>query len=168
MFKAVVSIILSLFVMAGAANAVAPSLLDLAPAPSIQWKDLNGKFYDIERYRGHIVLVHFWASWCVPCRTELPKMTSFIKRHPDIVVLPFSLDSNPENAIDYVRVNRLRLPLMFAPQSLATQVGVRGVPATIVFDRDLRRVYMINGEAPWQSEGFYKKLKGFTKRLRAN
>ena len=53
------------------------------PAPQLVAPELNGQAFDLSAQRGHIVIVNFWATWCVPCREEMPAIDAFYKQHHD-------------------------------------------------------------------------------------
>lgn len=147
------------------AHAVKPVALDLSFAPDITMRDINGRSITLSQFKGHMVALHFWASWCGPCRTEIPKMARFIREHPNAAVLPVSLDTNPQAAMRFLDQIGVGIPLMFAPMSVASAYGVRAVPTTIIIDRDMRKLYAVHGEAPWLEKDFSDLLLGFRARL---
>lgn len=69
-------------------------------APAFTLRDLNGVEHSLAAYRGRIVLLHFWASWCLPCRAEWPELVAFAGRQDDRVVL---LAVNSEEPLEVVR-----------------------------------------------------------------
>ncbi len=139
--------------------------LDLRMAPDLVLRGLDGTTYRLSSFRGRVVAIHFWASWCVPCRHELPMLARFMRRHPDAVVLPISLDVNPQDAIRFARATGARVPMLFAPASVAYAFGVRAIPATIILDREGRMLYAVAGEAPWGAPDFARLLSGAIPRL---
>jgi len=147
------------------AQASRPTPLDLSIAPNIEIKGFNGELYSLSQFKGHVVALHFWASWCVPCRREIPKMAEFIKRNHDAVVLPVSVDINHSSATKFLDQVNSSIPLMFAPLNTARKFGVTAIPTTIILDMDGRKLYKISGEAPWSENDFADLLLGFTSRL---
>lgn len=139
--------------------------LDLRLAPDLVLRGMDGSTYRLRDFRGRMVAIHFWASWCVPCRHEIPELDRFIRTHPDLVVLPISLDTNPQDAIRFLQAIHARIPLLFAPMRVAFAFGVRAIPATIILDKDQRMVYAVAGEAPWNSPDFAELLAGALPRL---
>jgi len=65
------------------------------PAPALVTPTLDGATFDLSAQRGHVVVVNFWATWCVPCRAEMPMLDSFYKKHKaeGLTLLGLSIDS---------------------------------------------------------------------------
>jgi thiol-disulfide isomerase/thioredoxin len=140
---------------------------------------LDGKSFDLAEYRGKVVLVDFWATWCPPCVAELPHLkTAYDRYHADgFEIVSVSLDTDREKLIRFVKGHGFPWPQIFfdepAKQSwdspLARQFDVRGIPYSILVDRegnqvasDLRgplieqAVAEALGETPW-----YMRLLGW-------
>src|SRR5258708_2108221 len=64
-----------------------------APAPLFNWKDFNDKNHKLSDLSGRVVVVHFWATWCVPCREEFPKLLKAANQHPEITFVAVSGDT---------------------------------------------------------------------------
>jgi len=147
------------------AQAARPIPLDLSIAPNIEITGFNGELYSLAQFKGHVIALHFWASWCVPCRLEIPKMAEFVRQNPDAIVLPVSVDINHSSATEFLDQVNASIPLMFAPLNAARKFGVTAIPTTIILDMDGRKLYKISGEAPWGEPDFADLLLGFTARL---
>ncbi|MDE1990403.1 MAG: TlpA family protein disulfide reductase [Betaproteobacteria bacterium] len=132
-----------LHVLAGilAALAAAPAAFAIAegqPAPAYDIRLLDGQQFASTREAGHVVMLHFWASWCVPCRAEMPAMERYYRAHHaqgfDLVAI--SMDS-PE---DMDKARALMKPFSF-PGAWIQDASVRGygriwrIPLTFVIDR---------------------------------
>ena len=100
---------------------------------------LDGAVVPVDALHGEIVVLHFWASWCAPCRRELPALD---RLHADLAarggrVLAISIDRDPENARRFARRLGLRLPIVLdGPDALARELDLASVPFTIVLDKD--------------------------------
>ena len=66
----------------------------IATADSFRWVDDGGKLHSLEEYRDKAVIVHIWATWCSPCRSEMPELSAWLQAHPDVIFLPVSVDES--------------------------------------------------------------------------
>lgn len=109
---------------------------------------LDGAKLTFAELRGEVVVVNFWASWCRPCRRELPALDEL---HADIAkrggrVLAVSIDHERDNASRFVRTHELGLPVVHdGPEGLARQLDLRAVPFTLVLDRAGEVAYTTTG-----------------------
>ncbi len=132
-------------------------------AGSLVLTDLSGKTRPLSTYRGKAVLLNFWASWCPPCRRELPilrRLQARAAREP-FVVLPVSLDKSAATVRTYL--DRLGLAdlttfidaegiVASGPKSAKpTPFPLYGMPMTYLLDREARSVGYLVGEADWTS-----------------
>ena len=132
-------------------------------AGSLVLTDLAGKTRPLSAYRGKAVLLNFWASWCPPCRRELPilrRLQAKAKREP-FVVVPVSLDKSMATVRAYL--DRLGLAdlatfidaegtVASGPKSAKpTPFPLYGMPMTYLLDREARSVGYLVGEADWTS-----------------
>jgi thiol-disulfide isomerase/thioredoxin len=138
----------------GAMKNLAPSV-DQALEPMIPFDDSTGKPLDLRRFRGKVVVVNLWATWCGPCVTEMPTLANLQKRYEgtDLVVVPISVDR--KTAIDDVKsFIGVHPPLPIyndASFAIPMKLKVLGLPTTIIYDREGREVARVKGEAKWDS-----------------
>lgn len=146
------------------------------PAGSIALTDLAGRRKPLSAYRGKAVLLNFWASWCPPCRRELPilqRLQAETAREP-FVVLPVSLDKSAAAVKAYL--DRLGLAdlstfidaagtVASGPKSAQpTPFPLYGLPMTYVLDREARSVGYLVGEADWGSPAGFALLRFYAGR----
>lgn len=132
---------LAAFALCLAGIAVAHAGNDLAvgaPAPSIALTALDGHRYELSALRGKVVILTFWATWCAPCREELPLLSDYAKRHAadGLVVLGFSLDT--PDKVDEVRAvaQRLSFPVgLLADPHVAGYGRIWHLPVNFTIDR---------------------------------
>lgn len=100
--------------------------------------DLDGRQWTLKSLHGKVVLVNFWATWCPPCRKELPDLQELSKRFKDqgLVVLAIS-DEDIEKVKPFVEEHQLTYPILLDPGSkVAKDFAVDGIPKTFIYDRD--------------------------------
>ncbi|MDX8405785.1 MAG: redoxin family protein [Mariprofundus sp.] len=129
-----------------------------AQAADFKWMDNQGKTHSLEEYKGKPVLVHFWASWCGPCRHEMPALTAWLKEHPDITIIPVSLDSSLEQAQAFLDDHHFDLPAQLTDQSQASSMGARGLPTTLAIAADGSITARQIGTLPWGDQDFSDKI----------
>jgi thiol-disulfide isomerase/thioredoxin len=125
------------------------------PTPALATKALDGRNVDLKDLHGRVVLVNFWATWCGPCKDELP---SLVKLKEKLAGRPFELvavndGEAPEKISRYLERAKLKLPVWLGPEdSISTGWNVRGLPMTFIIDAQGRVRYWAYGERDW-SEG---------------
>lgn len=114
------------------------NLLD-KPAPDFAVKDLNGQPLQLSSFRGKVVLLNFWATWCAPCRVEMPVFASWQRHYgaEGLEVLGISMDDEAAPARKLVEHLGLNYPAAMGDEQLATRYGgVLGLPLTFLIDRN--------------------------------
>jgi peroxiredoxin len=110
--------------------------------PDFNEKDLDGKPLSISKYKGKVVLVDFWATWCGPCITELPNVLAAYEKHHKngFEIVGISLDQNEAKLRDFIKTRKMPWPQYFDGKGwqtkLAEQYGVLSIPATYLLDRE--------------------------------
>jgi len=125
-----------------------------AHAAQLQWVDHNGAPHSLAEYKGKAVLVHFWASWCGPCRQEMPLLTAWLKQHPDVTIIPISLDSSLADAQAFLDEHHFDLPAQLTDSDQAMGMGARGLPTTVVVAADSSITARQIGALPWDNPEF--------------
>jgi peroxiredoxin len=101
-------------------------------------EDLNGKSWTLNELRGKVVLLNFWATWCPPCRKEMPDLQALHDRFADegLVILGVS-DEKAETVRKFLAEQKYTYPMLLDPgRTVSKQFEVDGIPKTFVFDRD--------------------------------
>lgn len=132
-----------------------PQVIRPQTAQSIElsFNDLSGKFHSLSEYRGKIVVLNFWATWCGPCRDEMPMLSQLAKESAfqDVVFLAVSLDDSKSQLKipRFLEKKKITLPV-FTGATPATlrefQLG-EIVPATVILDRQGIPAFRIMGQA---------------------
>jgi peroxiredoxin len=126
------------------------------PAPDFTLPDLNGKLHRLAQYRGKVVFLNLWATWCPPCRMEMPGMERLYRRlgGRDFVMLAVSADEGGKDAVaPFVAEMGLTFPVLLDPEGhLSPRYGVTGYPETFLIDRNGQVVNHTIGPADWDEE----------------
>lgn len=103
---------------------------------------------DLAAYRGQVVVIDFWASWCKPCRQSIPWLNELRTRYgaQGLVIVGVNLDTERADADRFQRDVPIDFEIRYDPQGkLAEQFGLQGMPTTFVFDRDGKLVHTLVG-----------------------
>jgi len=114
------------------------SLLD-KPAPEFSARDLNGASLDLSSFRGKVVLLNFWATWCGPCEVEMPVFAEWQRQHSQqgFQVIGISMDDNPALARKLYAKLKLNYPNAMGDEKLGQLYGgVLGLPLSYLIDRN--------------------------------
>jgi cytochrome c biogenesis protein CcmG/thiol:disulfide interchange protein DsbE len=107
-------------------------------APGFATSDVNGNRVRLADFSGHPVLVNFWASWCIPCRTEFPVLRSLTAAHPDVKVLGVVFKDSASDARKFLDEQHATWPGLLDPKGqIADAYGVHqkpGIPVTVLVD----------------------------------
>lgn len=127
------------------------------PVSGNVFTDPEGGEHSLADYAGQVVLLNFWATWCAPCREEMPALNSLQKElgGEDFQVVTIATGRNPQPAIDkfFTEAEIDSLPVLLDPrQKLAREFGVVAMPATILIDRDGNEAARMMGPADWASD----------------
>jgi thiol-disulfide isomerase/thioredoxin len=116
---------------------IAPRFLEgpaAHPAPAAVYQRLDGGEFHLAQQRGHIVFLDFYASWCEPCKLELPLVQRWASAHPSVMVVPIDVGEPRTTARDFASRYRLR-SVALDPQSTARAFfSVEGFPTVVVVD----------------------------------
>lgn len=120
-----------------AANAAA--LPRIAPAPAWTLKDLDGKPVSFAQFKGKVVVVDFWATWCPPCRAEIPGYIEMVRKHgkDGLVIVGISLDQGGPGVVKpFAAKTGINYQLVMGDEAVVAAFGgVEGIPTTFLIDR---------------------------------
>lgn len=109
------------------------------PAPSFEAKTLEGKMVSLSDYRGKVVLLTFWATWCEPCKKEMPEIQAAYEKHQEegLVVLAVNFGENLDTASGFAHHGKLTFPILLDRRAnIAERFGVISLPVTFFIDPD--------------------------------
>lgn len=130
-------------------------------APEFSLKDLKGKRARLGDYKGKVVLINFWATWCVPCRAEMPELVRWQNEYKNQGLQIIGITFQPYRAVDVrqtIRKFKINYPILLGTDEVATLYGADDVlPFTVVIDRDGNIRDIIKGII--DAEEFEQKIK---------
>lgn len=151
---ALTAIIFGALLYCGAPQAAAdPQGLLHRQAPQFRRNDLNGRRIDLATYRGKVVLLTFWATWCAPCQIEMPQFIQWQKQYgPEgLQILGISMDDDAAPVRRITRRKGVNYPIVMGDAKLAKQYGgVMGLPVSMLIDRRGEIVAIYQGESSLQ------------------
>jgi thiol-disulfide isomerase/thioredoxin len=109
--------------------------------------DLNGKIVSLEDFRGKVLIINFWATWCPPCEEEIPKLNQLQKKYKNegLVVIGIALDKDSLNLVEpFIRKKRVGYPILVGNEQLLRSLkDFSGVPTTLIVDQkgNLKKKY---------------------------
>jgi thiol-disulfide isomerase/thioredoxin len=129
-----------------------------APEASLEIPSLDGASVSIDRYKGKVVLVNFWATWCAPCRTEIPWLIEFNQKYgpKGLVILGVAMDDEG-NRVVQTWVQSQRYDVNGHPEAMSYQIllgntkiadkfgGILGMPTSMLYSRDGKKIKTIVG-----------------------
>ncbi|MDX8408939.1 MAG: TlpA disulfide reductase family protein [Mariprofundales bacterium] len=114
-------------------------------------------------YQGQPLILHFWASWCPPCRQELPQLDAWKQAHPKARLVVVSLDDSMAEATQFLRRNHLSLPAWTTDSMQAMRLGVRGLPTTMLVDSNGEIQQRMVGARDWEDHDFSKRMLAWSR-----
>ena len=132
----------------------------------ITFKDINNKSVNLERFRDKLIILNFWATWCAPCLEEMPSLDLLQsnKKLNNLKIFPINIGQEDvlKSKIFFRELKIKNLDIYFDPTvSLANQFLLRGVPTTILINKEGKEFARIVGSIDFSDKKFIKWLKNF-------
>ena len=131
-------------------------------APDFTLKSKDGKNIRLSDLRGQVVLLNFWASWCGPCRQEMPVLDEIHNKYKSLgfSVLGINLDAKSKKAIKYLKNTPVTFPVLYDPKGdVSSQYGVQAMPSTVIIDRDGNVRHLHEGYKTGYGDDYKKQIK---------
>ncbi|MBT6295170.1 MAG: TlpA family protein disulfide reductase [Nitrospina sp.] len=132
-------------------------------APSFKLRNIKGNYESLESYRGEVVVLNFWATWCTPCRIEMPSFEKLYRRYRSegVTVLAITLDKNSENKIkSFVDEYGLSFPILLDEKGEVERLyPSMTIPFTYIIDRQGRIVARVDGAKNWESSETFEAIE---------
>jgi thiol-disulfide isomerase/thioredoxin len=123
-------------------------------------ENLEGNNESLSDYRGQVVFLNFWASWCPPCQEEMPDLDKFYADYKDenFMLVAVNVAEEKETVVNYLNENNFEMPVLFDKDgSLTKKYGVQGIPKTFILNKDGEIITMKSGAMTYeQMENYYE------------
>lgn len=146
--------------LSGPGIAVAASVS--GPAPNFTLKSLGGKNLKLSEMAGNVVLINFWASWCGPCREEMPLLNAMHNKYEPLgfTVLGVNVEEQAENARGFLKDFPVDFPILLDDRNQVSKLyNVVAMPTTVVVDRDGNMRYLHKGYKSGDEKKYQEMIK---------
>jgi peroxiredoxin len=129
---------------------------DSSPTPDFTLPDPAGKKVSLKGFRGKLVMLNFWATWCVPCREEMPTMERLYQefKNKGFVIVAVNVKDKKTDALAFIKELKLTYPVVFDPEGeVGLLYGAWGLPATYLIGPKGEGLARMWGPADWYSPG---------------
>jgi thiol-disulfide isomerase/thioredoxin len=120
-------------------------------------KDSNLQDVDLKKNKGNIVILNFWATWCAPCKREMPSLSKLSEKYPEIQVYTINMEKPNNSKVDdfFKSIEVSNLKTYYDPEfKLVKQLRMRGVPTSILINKEGNEFGRVVGEVDFMSEYF--------------
>jgi peroxiredoxin len=144
------------------ASSLAASSLEGQVAPDFVLKSASGENLRLSEYRGDVVLINFWATWCGPCRQEMPLLDDLYGRYQRVgfSLLGVNIDDDSRRAMQMVQELGVNFPVLFDESKEVSKLyKVEAMPVTVLVDREGRIRHVHNGYKPGYEEKYLTEIR---------
>jgi len=128
----------------------------------IEFKGFEGKAINLSNYNNEIFLLNFWATWCAPCKKEMPSLNKLQSNFKEIKIFPINIQESDKKKSEIffknLKINNLQI-YFDTNSKLANIFWLRGIPTTIILNKHKQEIARIVGDADFENEKFVKWLK---------
>lgn len=164
-FATAMALALGLSVAALPAASTAGNIADGANAPAFQLASMNGKPLSLGELKGQVVLINFWASWCGPCRQEMPILEQLYHSYQaaGFTLVGVNVEPNANDAQKFLKGTPVSFPILFDPDSKVSKLyEVTGMPSTVILDRNGKVRYVHHGYKPGDESEYLDQIRALT------
>ncbi len=144
------------------ASSLASSSLEGQVAPDFALKSASGENLRLSEYRGDVVLINFWATWCGPCRQEMPLLDDLYGRYQRVgfILLGVNIDDDSRRAMQMVQELGVNFPVLFDENKEVSKLyKVEAMPVTILVDREGTVRHVHHGYKPGYEEKYLTEIR---------
>jgi peroxiredoxin len=129
----------TVLLVSGIVASAAPAANLSGPAPGFTLESRDGDVVSLEDLKGQVVMINFWATWCVPCRQEMPHLEALHQRYNSLgfTLLGVNVEDNPEGAAKFLKDTPVSFPILYDPKNGVSKLyDVVAMPTTVLVGRD--------------------------------
>ncbi|MDP4147615.1 MAG: TlpA disulfide reductase family protein [Bacillota bacterium] len=145
----------------GSASQINPNSVNIK-APDFKLKGIDGKEVSLNDFKGKKVYLNFWASWCPPCKAEMPEIEKLYEetKDSDVVILAVSVDQNPEDAVNFIKSNNYTFKVLLDDGNAANSYNISSIPASFFIDKNgFIKAQHVGGMNIDQMKGYINNIK---------
>jgi thiol-disulfide isomerase/thioredoxin len=133
---------------------------DAATLPTFNMLTIDNKTINLSSLKGKKVFVNLWATWCPPCRAEIPSIEKLAAKTDKgkVAFVMLALDNQFEKAISYASKNKMTLPIYYPAQNLPPLFNVEGIPTTFIFDEQGKLIHQQVGSVDYNTSKYVSML----------
>ena len=154
----IIALVFSVF----AASSLASSGMEGQPAPDFALKSSTGENLRLSEYRGDVVMINFWATWCGPCRQEMPLLDELYSRYERVGfnLLGVNIDDDSRRAMQMIEELGVSFPVLFdARKEVSELYNVEAMPVTVIVDREGKVRYIHHGYKPGYEDKYLDQVR---------
>ena len=132
------------------------------PAPGFELASMDGGSIALDDLRGQVVMVNFWATWCGPCREEMPHLEALYQRYSDLgfTLLGVNVEEDSSGADEFLAETPVSFPILFDPQSHVSELyDVVAMPSTVMIDRSGNMRFIHHGYKPGYENDYQSQIR---------
>lgn len=136
-------------------------------SPDLNFVNEKGQSQSLSSLKGKVILINFWATWCPPCRAEMPSVNQlYIRLRPyaDIVIIPVDADNNFSKSLPFMVTNNFVLPVYNTTSQIPEGLFTGTLPTTVIIDKSGKIVFRHEGAADYTNKEFIKYLTDLSKK----
>jgi thiol-disulfide isomerase/thioredoxin len=144
------------------ALAIAPA----GPAPKFQLQSMAGQAVSLEQFKGKVVMINFWASWCGPCRTEMPILEKLQAKYKPMGFAMVGVNVEPDSrlAVNWLKDTPVTFPILFDTKSEVSKLyQVAGMPTTVIVDRKGNLRWLHRGYKPGDENEYLDQIRAMVR-----
>jgi peroxiredoxin len=136
------------------------------PAPQFTLAARGGRQVSLAQYRGQVVMINFWASWCGPCRQEFPLLESIYKRYNKLgfTLLGVNVEPDSKAADEWLKETPVSFPILYDKESKVSKLyEVAGMPSTVIIDRGGKLRVLHQGYKPGDENEYLDNIRSLVR-----